>query len=467
MSNGEAKRGRRRFGLAERAPSPCDGGVQPVLQVIDFEVARADGWRVAVPGLDLAPGEVVALFGPSGCGKTSVLSAWFGLLPAVETRGTVRLLGREVADRNPAALRQSLRHDVAWVMQDAHAALDPFVAVGRQMAEATGCSPADIVAELERLGVDDAAALVRRRPHEISGGQAQRVLLAVAFLRRPQLVVADEPSASLDGGNFVELVERLRELQARHQTAVVMATHDHRLLTALSARVLGFADGRFLPASPLPAPWPLRGQGHGVGSQDVLAARDVHVRLGERTVLAGVDVGIRRGEIVALIGESGAGKSTLARVLTGHLRPTAGEVVRPPRANAVQLLFQDAPGTLTPGRTIASLLAEAQAPFFQALTTAGQIGLDAAHLARTGDGLSGGERRRAALLRVLAVQPDVVVLDEPTASLDRQTAVQVMQVLLEQQAQRGLALLLITHDEELARTVAHRVLRLQDGRIGA
>ncbi|MBK8100742.1 MAG: ABC transporter ATP-binding protein [Planctomycetes bacterium] len=441
--------------------------MQPVLQVTDFELARVDGWRVAVPRLELTGGGVVALFGPSGCGKTSVLTALFGLLPHSKCRGSVALFGQDLAARNPAARRQMLRHDVAWVMQDAHGALDPFVAIGRQVVQATGRSPAEIVAELQRLGIGDAAELIRRRPHEISGGQAQRVLLAVAFLRRPRLVVADEPSASLDGGNFAELVERLRELQQRHQTAVLMATHDHRLLTALQARVLGFAEGRFVPASPQPAPWPLRKQGHGVGSQEVLAARGVHVRLGDRPVLSGVDVGIRRGEIVALVGESGAGKSTLARVLAGHLLPTGGEVIRPSRKNAVQLLFQDAPGTLTPGRAIGSLLAEAQAPFFQPLATARQIGIEPALLARTGDGLSGGERRRAALLRVLAVQPDVLVLDEPTASLDRQSAVQVMQVLLEQQAHRGLALLVITHDEDLARTIAHRVLRLQDGRIVA
>jgi peptide/nickel transport system ATP-binding protein len=445
----------------------CDAArVPPLLHVHGFSVHRRDGFCVELPALELEAGRVAALYGPSGCGKTSLCLGLFGLLRGADfmTAGTVRLLDRDVAGAGDAERRGMLRNDVAFLMQDAHAALDPLQAVGAQIAQATSCSAADAANALERLGVQDAAALCRRLPHQISGGQAQRVLLAIAVLRKPALVVADEPSASLDGGNYAELVARLRTLLAAG-SSLLLATHDHRLLEDLDAAVYALRDGKFVPGAPVEAPWPARPAGPDPGTVEVLGSRGLCVGFGERLVLDGVDFAVARGEVVAIVGESGAGKTTLARVLAGHRTPDAGSVQQPARRGAVQLCCQDATGSLTPRRTLRALVKEACVPFFPVEHAAAGLQLDPAVLDREVAQMSGGERRRATLLRALAVQPDVLVLDEPTASLDREAAVAVLRALIALQQDRGIAIVLITHDLDLARAVAHRVVAVQGGKL--
>ncbi len=450
----------------------CSGDTDPVgwtavpavLEVTDCRLV-APGLAVELPTLRLAAGEVAALYGPSGGGKTSLLAAMFGVLRRAGARvtGDVRCAGRLLATMTPAERQHLLRHDVVFLAQDAHQALDPLQPVGAQIQQATVRSEAEAIAMLGRLGIDDAALLCRRLPHAISGGQAQRVLLAIAFLRTPALVVADEPSASLDGGSYAELVAQLRALGAAG-AAVLLATHDQRLLHDLGARVYVLERGRFV-ASPTPAlAWPERAI-DAVGSVALLAAHGVTVRYCNRTVLDGVDFKLGRGEIVGVVGESGAGKTTLVKVLAGHRLPDAGRVQRPPRHTAVQLVCQDAYGSLTPRRRLAGLLAEARAPFFDAGAGATAVQLPYAVLERDREAMSGGERKRAALLRALAVHPDVLVLDEPTASLDRATAVAVLETLLVLQRSRGLAMVLVTHDLELARSICHRIVEVRGGRL--
>jgi peptide/nickel transport system ATP-binding protein len=440
--------------------------VSPLLEVADLVVAadgRGAAGAMALPALRLGPGEAAVLFGPSGSGKSTVLAALCGLLrrPGWTVRGRVQMRGEDVLALDDPRRQRLLREHVCHLPQDAHAALDPLAPIGDQLAQATERPLADCIAMLTRLGVADATALCARRPHAISGGQAQRVLLAIAFLRTPALVVVDEPSASLDGGSYNELAANLRALLAAG-SAVLTATHDQRLPRDLGAAVYTFRDGAFTRGEPPARPWPARPPDQ-LGNVPVLAARGVRHAFGARTVLDGVDFSCRRGEIVAIVGESGAGKTTLVRALVGHLRPDGGAIERPPRATALQLVCQDAFASLTPGAPLRRLLAEAHAPYFDAGAGAAAVALPPALLEQPRERMSGGERRRAALLRALAVNPDVLVLDEPTASLDRGTAVAVFETLLVLQRSRALALVIVTHDLEFAHAVAHRVLILQGG----
>ncbi|MCR9248233.1 MAG: ATP-binding cassette domain-containing protein [bacterium] len=429
---------------------------------MDFAVRRHNGFAVELPALGLAPGEVVALYGPSGCGKTSMLMALLGVLVGAETSGRVEFRGREVSCLQGSARREFLRNEVIYLAQEAHSALDPLTAIGRQIEDATGRTEVEVRDALMRLGVDPGVA--QRLPHQVSGGQAQRALIAMAELRQPALVIADEPSASLDGGSYGELLMHLRRL-LEGGSAVLMATHDHRLLRDLEAVVYAATAGRFERADIASEPWPERIADPDVGKLPVLAAHGLHKVYGPRAVLDGMDFEIQRGEIVAVIGESGAGKTTLARVLAGHVPADRGSVDRPERLGAVQLCCQDALASMTPGMTLAQMVGEACTPFFDLEGTCRALHIDPRVLDQVGATMSGGERRRAIILRALAVHPDVLILDEPTASLDRDTASGVLRSLLELQENRGLAIIFITHDVDLARALAHRVVEVLGGRL--
>lgn len=452
--------------LAVTLPIRCDGiPVQALLEVADYSLSDGERFSVTLPELRLLPGQTAALYGPSGCGKTSMLMSIFGLLEREGWRGQgeVQFRGRSLHELAGSDLLKLRRKEVAFLMQDAHNALDPLVRVGEQVFAATGAAPDQIHAMLGRLGVDDAAQLCQRQPHRISGGQAQRVLLAIAFLREPTVVIADEPSASLDGGSYAELLARLREL-VESGSALLLATHDHRLLRDMNADIYALQDGAFLRAEPDQLPWPPRAK-EVIGSVPVLEAKQVSVAYGDRKVLDNVDFVLRSGEITALLGESGAGKTTLLRVLAGHRRPDSGLVKRPDRKSAVQLVCQDALASLTPGRRLHSLLNEASAPSFDALAGARSVQLPEQLLMRSAAQMSGGEHRRAALLRSIAVQPEVLLLDEPTASLDRAAAVAVIDNLLTMQRNRAVAIVVATHDESLAAAIAHRQLTVREGQL--
>jgi peptide/nickel transport system ATP-binding protein len=444
----------------------CDAGMPPVLQVRELVVRAAAGTVVRLPWLDLPAGGAVALVGPSGCGKSTLLAALLGVLqrPGWQATGDVGFGGGAAAPAGGAARRAWLRQATAFLPQDPHAALDPLATIGRQLQDATGAPAAECARLLGWLGVAAAPAVAARRPHQVSGGQAQRALLAIAFLRRPQWCIVDEPTAHLDEATATELVGHLRVLR-RNGAGLLVATHDRRFARALDAEVLAHRDGAFVPAAADDAPWPVRSdRGAAAGAAaPVLAARALVVAHGADVVVRGGDLVVGRGEVVAVLGPSGSGKSTLLRALAGRLSLAGGVVERPARATALQLVPQDAHGSLTPGAPIGRLVDEVAVPDFPRADMAAALGLAPAALARPRELLSGGERRRAALLRALAVQPDVLLLDEPTASLDRATAIAMVAALLELRRARGLAIVLATHDEGLAAAVADRAYALRGG----
>jgi len=448
----------------------CDTAVPPVLEVDGFCVQRRAGSQWQLPGLRLLPGEAAALFGASGSGKTTLLLALFGLLPPAEVscRGRVVVLGSDLAQRTAQGCRALLQQGVLLLTQDAQQALDPLQPVGDQLAQASGCKLAAVGPALAQLGIAEPAAFGRRLPHAISGGEAQRALLAIALLRPPALLVADEPGRSLDAGNLFLLRQHCQRLQAAG-TSLLLASHDEPLLRQLGARLLLPTAGCFLPGAPSLAAWPARPRlAPSTPNPVVLAGNNLHFHYAGTPVLAGVDLSLRAGELVGLAGPSGAGKTTLLRLLAGHATLASGAVQRPADPRRVQYCPQDARASLTPGRTLASLLAEARAPQFDLARAMAVLHFSPALLQRPVEQLSGGEQRRAALLRAFAVQPQVLLLDEPTAALDRAAAVGLLAELQALQAAESPAatrpaVLLASHDLEMLRSCSDRVVELRAG----
>lgn len=424
-----------------------------LLEVRDLVVERP-GARIRVDALRVAEGEAVAILGPSGSGKSSLFAALLDHRrdgEALGVSGAIRFAGEPRPARGSAEWRSWLRGPVAAVPQDARAAFDPLRPLGDQIAELAGVGADDARAALERLRGADAPALAVRHPHEVSGGEAQSALLAVALARPSvRMCVLDEPSAGLDAERAAVLVAAADALRGRG-VALLIATHDVALAERVSARPHHLdGDGTLRPGWPVRPAFP-RPEAAGVEGPVVLLARDVRVVVRGTAILDGASLTLRARQNLAVRGASGAGKTTLARALVGRIEPTTGTVER---AGRVLLLDQDAAGSLTPHRTIASLCAETAAEGFDVAAEAARLGLPASALSSTAATLSGGQLRRAALLRALAARPEALILDEPTAGLDRLAAVQVVETLLAAQARTGVALLWITHDEDLAAAVS-------------
>ena len=476
----------------------------------------------------LAPGSSVGIVGRSGAGKSTIGNAILGLLPRGlrRTPGSRILLGdAELTTLDVEAMRDVRGRRIAMVFQEPLSALDPAMRVGRQLTaalEAHGmASGADAteraIAMLDRVGIRDAARSARRFPHELSGGQRQRMLLALALMLEPDVLIADEPTTALDVTLQVQLLDLLDALRRDLGTTLLLISHDLAVVGERCERVLVLENGRLAddgPAERIVAERAARASGaaavararavrpsepDGTPPDVPLVATDalaVHYRTPPRLfqrpevpvhAVDGVSLAIGRGECVGLVGESGCGKSTLARAMLGLEMPTAGSVTVLGRRldvhdrvmmralrRLLQLVPQDAGASLTPQRTVRSLLVEAlevhgHTPGAPAQRRAEQllqeVGLDPALGARRPTALSSGERQRVAIARALAPQPDLLVCDEPVANLDAAAREPLLAMLDRLRDERGLALVLISHDLGVVRRLASRVAVMYLGRI--
>jgi peptide/nickel transport system ATP-binding protein len=450
------------------------------LEVRDLTVVDATGAVVLdAVGLRARPGRVLAVRGPSGCGKSTLLHAVLGALPPGLRRhgGTVTWAGTPVPTGRAA--RRWRRTEVGVCAQESGTSLHPrhrvldlvleAVPAGEQRAHRSAAREL-----LAALGLD--GALHDRLPGELSGGQAQRVALARALLPGPALLVADEPTRGLDALAAAAVHARFAALRAAG-SVVLVVTHDDAL-AALADDVVALVPAVAATTSIVA---PVR------RGPVVLEVRGLVLAQppGGTPLLHVPELRVRAGERVAVLGESGSGKTTLLRALAGlhppehgELRlageplPAAGRQRSAARRAAVQLVGQDPQGELNPAhrartavrrplRVLRGLARAAAARTADAVL--GGLGLDPATTRRRPGALSGGQRQRVALGRALAVLPDVLLADEPTAALDA-TATAGLLTRIDATRAGGLAVLLATHDDELARW-ADRRLRIVDGRL--
>lgn len=469
-----------------------------LLNVVDLTVSFGKAAPV-VEGLsmEIHPGESVGLVGPSGSGKSLSALALLGMLPrgASVTRGWAALQRKdgqsinlfEAGEKTRAALRGK---EFGYVSQDPLAALNPVHRCGRQLLEAIYClcgPAANAAAILERVltcaelgGLQE--QVKQALPSQLSGGQLQRVMIAMALIGQPRLLIADEPTTALDAITQVEIVRLLDRLRRELGMGLLLITHDSQLLTKMTDRVVELpglprgqassraADGEH-PETTVPAP------------SNYLEITDLVAHYEDRSQPAvnGCTLRIAAGEYVALVGPSGCGKSTLARCLVGIKSFSDGRICRQddclgPDATSCevraltggQLIFQDVAGSLNPRMRVGRMLTEVlrthrQGELADLLRV---VGLDASrHADLYPHELSGGERQRVVIARALACNPTLLICDEALSAVDDRLRDSLQTLLRKLCRQRAIALLFITHDLRQVRTHADRVLIMERGRI--
>jgi peptide/nickel transport system ATP-binding protein len=471
-----------------RVALPAGEGVREILRDVSLQVAE---------------GEAVGLIGASGSGKTMTARAILRLLPReAQVQGTIRFAGRSVLDLDRRELERYRAGDVAMIFQDPRTHINPVRRIGDFLTEALvytqGRPREQALATVTRLlgetGVEEPERRLRQYPHELSGGQLQRVMIAAALACEPKLLIADEPTTALDVTTQSEVMAMLDELRRARGLALLFITHDLDLAAAVCERTVSMRDGEIVDERPpthrdlLRAHRPVR-----VASAPEPSVLEVSglgkVFAGGFTAVQDVSFAVAAGGSLAIVGESGSGKTTIARMIVGLQAPSAGTIAvlgnpraKPPRGarerrsrgREAQIVFQDNYSSLDPRQRIGDALAEALDLHFspppverraRVAELLDSVGLSQAHAQALPRALSGGERQRAALARALAVEPRLLVLDEAVSSLDVSTQAQILELLAGIRESTGTAYVFISHDLTVVRRVSDEVLVLRRGRV--
>jgi peptide/nickel transport system ATP-binding protein len=498
--------------------------------------SQAEGvsWAVDDVSLTLQPGEKLGLVGESGCGKSTLGRAVMRLLPSgSQIEGRVMFAGQSVLDLPPAELRRFRGEAVALIFQDPMTRLDPLMAIGEHCLETLKAHQPQLSRQqaktraLETLeAVNIPAGRWSQYPHEFSGGMRQRVAIALALLLDPKLIVADEPTTSLDVTVSAKILQELTRLCNERQMALLLISHDLAMVGEYCDRMAVMTEGKIVemasaqeiirypqhsytqsllkaalhiqavsqPSAPAPAD---------LGSpllhiqnlqQHYMLERNFMERLfnqEDTTIRAvdGINLELYTGEILGLVGESGCGKSTLSRTILQLIRPTSGTVeflgtdltqlspqaLRQQRRQ-MQMVFQDPHACLNPRMTIGQSIADpllihhladevtAKAQVQKMLERVGLTPAEAFYHRYPND-LSGGQQQRVAIARALITRPKLLICDEPVSMLDASVQTQVLELMLELKQELNLTYLFITHDLWVARFFCDRIAVMKGGQI--
>ena len=498
-----------------------------LLDITDLHIALpADSQRpyaVQKMELHLEANEILCVVGESGSGKSLTARAVMGLLPKPHVniaKGSVLFHGEDLTKVSDDRLRQIRGSEISMIFQEPMTALNPVMTIGTQIDEVFRFHDKmpgkerrrralELLRDVQLPGPEQA---IKAYPHELSGGQRQRAMIAMALALDPKILIADEPTTALDVTTQAQVLKLIKEMQATHGTGVLFITHDFGVVADIADRVAVMQNGMvvetgttdqvlrdpqhpytqaLIAAVPELTPRPARAR-----SPEIV----MRVNKLEKTYRSGgglfggkgrivhaandVTFDLARGETLGIVGESGSGKSTVARcivrlndaeageILLGDtdLRPLGRAAMRPHRSK-IQMVFQDPFASLNPRTRIGKIIAQGPIMYGASPEDAKKrtldlldiVGLDPRSYDRFPHEFSGGQRQRIGIARALALEPDILVADEPVSALDVSIQAQILNLLDEIRDRMNLSMIFITHDLRVAAQVCDRIAVMQRG----
>ena len=503
--------------------------VKPILEVRNLSVSFTtnDGIVDAVKNVsfDLQKGETLAIVGESGSGKSVSTNALMQLLPKnaiLSPESSIHFEGQRLLDLSETEM-QSIRGDrIGMIFQEPMTSLNPFMRVGIQVAEAVTChrqvsqiEAKNKVLELFNLvHLPNPEQAYRKYPHEFSGGQLQRIMIAMALINEPDILIADEPTTALDVTVQAEVLNLIKEIQAKMGMSILFITHDLGVVKHLADRVIVMCKGdvveegicldlfkqpkheytkMLINSIPSGSKEPIKED-----ASALLKAEDIRVKFLIKShflasknqyfeAVKGISLELKQGETLGIVGESGSGKSTLGRALIGLL-PSTGNIEfkgkniddlnqaqRFALKKDIQMVFQDPYGSLSPRMTVGDIITESltvhqphlsrNERMSRARKALEEVRLDPHSINRYPHEFSGGQRQRIAIARALILEPSFILLDEPTSALDRSVQLTVIDLLKDLQKKHNIGFLFISHDLSVVKALSDRVLVMQKGEV--
>lgn len=493
-----------------------------ILEIRDLSIALPKGadrkFAVEDVSLSLRRGEIMCIVGESGSGKSVMTSAIMNdIAPQLTvTSGEVIFNGQDVLKMSQSELQDLRGARISMIYQEPMAALNPGMRIGKQIEEVFELHRPEISKEerkqetldlLTQMKLPNPARIFRSYPHQVSGGQCQRIVIAMALACKPDVLIADEPTTALDVTTQAEILQLINDLKEIYNNATIFITHDFGVVADVADRVAVMCRGKMIEeglkedilmhpqedytkllVDAMPLLETTRMPDTARDDPPLVEVKNLHKIYGKdsRKVHALNDASfvLRKGETLGVVGESGSGKSTLAKALIRLVKPTKGSVVIHEQdflelegkdlldaRKHIQMIFQNPYGSLNPSHTVGNIITRglllrgvtAQDAEAKAMELLEQVGLKPEAFYRTPQNFSGGQRQRIGIARALSMEPDVVIADESVSALDLSIQKQVLRLMNQLQAKYQMAIIFITHDLRVAAQISDYITVMQKG----